>query len=143
MRLRRLTLTGPLPPYLGLNHLLAFGFIELRFQHVCLPREIIFRSRFPLTGSYDEHSESLYLLRCTDLHSSYHHVFLSITHLDICLDGSDRWGSWAHIASLPAFTHLALSEQVAYAILPQVIGECAHLRIMLVLTRSSWFQHIS
>ncbi|KAJ7478543.1 hypothetical protein FB451DRAFT_185198 [Mycena latifolia] len=73
-----------------------------------------------------------------------HPVFLSITHLDIWtdpaeLDGSDRWESWAHLASLPALTHLALSEEVAYAILPQVIGECAHLRVMLILTRSSRF----
>ncbi|KAJ7462523.1 hypothetical protein FB451DRAFT_1266931 [Mycena latifolia] len=56
-----------------------------------------------------------------------HPVFLSVTHLDIYLgqldlEGSESWEAWSYLASLPVLTHLALSEDVAYAILPQVVG---------------------
>ncbi|KAJ7465940.1 hypothetical protein FB451DRAFT_1261431 [Mycena latifolia] len=74
-----------------------------------------------------------------------HPLFLSITHLDIWtypedLDRAESWEAWSLLASLPALTHLALSKEVAYAILPQVVGECAHLRVMLILTHSSRFE---
>ncbi|KAJ7464152.1 hypothetical protein FB451DRAFT_454654 [Mycena latifolia] len=63
-------------------------------------------------------------------------LFLSVTHLDIYvgyLDEMDKWENWSHLSSLPALTHLSLSEELSNAILPRVVAECANLLLVLTL----------
>ncbi|KAJ7433196.1 hypothetical protein FB451DRAFT_1572644 [Mycena latifolia] len=65
-----------------------------------------------------------------------HPLFLSVTHLDIYDETSDdakNWEDWSHLASLPALTHVCLSEEMAKAILAQLVAECRNLLIVLVI----------
>ncbi|KAJ7464126.1 hypothetical protein FB451DRAFT_1264711 [Mycena latifolia] len=65
-----------------------------------------------------------------------HPLFLSVTHLDIYADSTDalvRWEDFSHLASMPALTHLALSDEISDVILPQVITECTSLVLVLLL----------
>ncbi|KAJ7445068.1 hypothetical protein FB451DRAFT_1412890 [Mycena latifolia] len=65
-----------------------------------------------------------------------HPLFLSVTHLDIydeTFDDVKNWKDWSHLASLPALTHVCLSEEMAKAILAQLVAECRNLLIVLVI----------
>ncbi|KAJ7607112.1 hypothetical protein DFH06DRAFT_1250276 [Mycena polygramma] len=69
-----------------------------------------------------------------------HALLRTITHLDLFLSNEhthSSWESWSVRASLPALTHLALSPSIASGILPQVVGECPHLRIV-IMPNYSW-----
>ncbi|KAJ6582717.1 hypothetical protein DFH09DRAFT_1360491 [Mycena vulgaris] len=64
-----------------------------------------------------------------------HPLFLSVTHLDLYCGTpvvDEPWENWSHLAYLPALTHLCLSEHLATAIFPQVVGECPKLLVILV-----------
>ncbi|KAJ7511360.1 hypothetical protein B0H11DRAFT_1954829 [Mycena galericulata] len=63
--------------------------------------------------------------------------FASITHLIIYRESSnpqlDPWPEWAHLASLPALTHLCLSENITRAILSQVLTQCTRLQAFVTI----------
>ncbi|KAJ6531109.1 hypothetical protein B0H19DRAFT_1273331 [Mycena capillaripes] len=63
-----------------------------------------------------------------------HQLFLSITHLSFYQieNGVEApkppdWNDWSQLASLPALTHLALSETLSRGILPRAMESCSRL----------------
>ncbi|KAJ7464141.1 hypothetical protein FB451DRAFT_1264737, partial [Mycena latifolia] len=59
-------------------------------------------------------------------------LLLTNTRLDVC-DSADPVESWAPLASLPALTHLCLSESMATALLPGVVATCPNLLVALTM----------
>ncbi|KAJ7488319.1 hypothetical protein FB451DRAFT_1226997 [Mycena latifolia] len=72
-----------------------------------------------------------------------HPLFLSVTHLDVYAFAApphlESWETWSHLVSLPALTHLCLSRPISGAILPQVVGECPKLAVVLTISDSAAF----
>ncbi|KAJ7323824.1 hypothetical protein DFH08DRAFT_817304 [Mycena albidolilacea] len=66
-----------------------------------------------------------------------HPALSFITHL--CLSENTRsddypWDdAWGHLASLPALTHLALTEHLSRALLPQILEDCRRLLVAVTL----------
>ncbi|KAJ7734098.1 hypothetical protein B0H16DRAFT_1767694 [Mycena metata] len=60
-------------------------------------------------------------------------MFLSISHLDLFKDNSNpvNWEDWSLLASLPALTHLCLSETLSISLLNDVLAECPRLRVAI------------
>ncbi|KAJ6592461.1 hypothetical protein B0H19DRAFT_1245335 [Mycena capillaripes] len=64
-----------------------------------------------------------------------HPALSSLTHLALYEEKSGDqygWDTWNQLASLPALTHLAISEGLARAIFPQVLGECRRLLVAII-----------
>ncbi|KAJ6623348.1 hypothetical protein B0H10DRAFT_2213743 [Mycena sp. CBHHK59/15] len=59
-------------------------------------------------------------------------LFLSVTHLDILLtsDVPGVWADWAHLAALPALTHLCLGKDILGPILPLLVVQCPRLIVI-------------
>jgi hypothetical protein len=67
-------------------------------------------------------------------------TFSALTHLDVYSNthvGSKRWEDWCDLASLPALTHLCLSECLANLILAQAITECPKLLVAISMDGGS------
>ncbi|KAJ7776167.1 hypothetical protein B0H16DRAFT_1879571 [Mycena metata] len=66
-------------------------------------------------------------------------AFRSVTHLDLYQEGVERssWVDWSHLASLPALTHLCLSETMSSGILRDVLAECPRLAVVITI----WWSH--
>ncbi|KAJ6556353.1 hypothetical protein B0H19DRAFT_1262422 [Mycena capillaripes] len=66
-----------------------------------------------------------------------HPALLCLTHL--CLSEYTRnnqysWDdAWDHLASLPALTHLALTEHLSRALLSQILADCRRLLVAVTL----------
>lgn len=67
-------------------------------------------------------------------------LFLSITHLSFYQEKIEMerpkpsdWHDWSQLASLPALTHLALSEELSRDILSQAVVECPGLVLAVTL----------
>ncbi|KAJ7187409.1 hypothetical protein C8R46DRAFT_289384 [Mycena filopes] len=63
-------------------------------------------------------------------------AFLSLTHLELYQDSVDpstdfSWPQWSPLASLPALTHLCLSESLSSHILPDLVAEGARLVVVV------------
>ncbi|KAJ7605437.1 hypothetical protein DFH06DRAFT_1252831 [Mycena polygramma] len=59
-------------------------------------------------------------------------IFLSVTHLSLALElCPSQWSNWASLASLPALTHLSLSNNLSHDVLPAVLAECPRLRLLI------------
>ncbi|KAJ7633912.1 hypothetical protein DFH06DRAFT_1222057 [Mycena polygramma] len=63
-------------------------------------------------------------------------LFRSVTHLDLCfLDENDAvlpiWREWSHLASLPALSHLCLSELLHTEVLLRALTECTRLSLVI------------
>ncbi|KAJ7776169.1 hypothetical protein B0H16DRAFT_1879574 [Mycena metata] len=60
-------------------------------------------------------------------------AFRHVTHLDMYQEENEHssWVDWSSLASLPALTHLCLSETMASDILHEVLAECPRLVIMV------------
>ncbi|KAJ6454204.1 hypothetical protein C8R45DRAFT_1038351, partial [Mycena sanguinolenta] len=76
-----------------------------------------------------------------------HPLFESVTHLDL-YHGSELeangliWETWSNLASIPALTHLALSQSIACNILSQVVSQCRRLALAIVATYS-WEREVT
>ncbi|KAJ7464163.1 hypothetical protein FB451DRAFT_1264775 [Mycena latifolia] len=59
-------------------------------------------------------------------------LFIDGVHPDVC-GSADSVESWAPLASLPALTHLCLSESMATALLSGVVATCPNLLVALTM----------
>ncbi|KAJ7605445.1 hypothetical protein DFH06DRAFT_258318 [Mycena polygramma] len=62
--------------------------------------------------------------------------FLSVTHLSLVVEDlfslhQFQWHDWNSLASLPALTHLSLSDNLTHDILPDVLAECPRVRLVI------------
>ncbi|KAJ7776163.1 hypothetical protein B0H16DRAFT_1449609 [Mycena metata] len=60
-------------------------------------------------------------------------AFRHVTHLDMYQDEGERtrWEDWSSLASLPALTHVCLSETTSSHILHDVLAECPRLVVVI------------
>ncbi|KAJ7150645.1 hypothetical protein C8R46DRAFT_1358174 [Mycena filopes] len=62
-------------------------------------------------------------------------TFQRLTHLELFEDSVDQfahsWHHWSPLASLPALTHLCLSDSISSLILSDVVAECAQLAVIV------------
>ncbi|KAJ7776168.1 hypothetical protein B0H16DRAFT_1879572 [Mycena metata] len=60
-------------------------------------------------------------------------AFCHVTHLDMYQEENEHssWVDWSSLASLPALTHLCLSETMASDILHEVLAECPRLVVVV------------
>ncbi|KAJ6493443.1 hypothetical protein C8R45DRAFT_989791 [Mycena sanguinolenta] len=62
-----------------------------------------------------------------------HPMFQSVTHLEVYQDSGDgsTWDEWSWLPTLPALTHLCLSEELSRDILQSALAECPRLVVAI------------
>lgn len=77
-------------------------------------------------------------------HSTLHRpLFLSVTHLELFQEEEDgaalpSWQEWSQLASLPALTHLCLSNRFPSEILTEALAKCPRLLLGVTAYWSIW-----
>ncbi|CAA7260809.1 unnamed protein product [Cyclocybe aegerita] len=68
-------------------------------------------------------------------------AFSNLTHLDVVGWNDEPWSTWKQLVTLPKLTHLSINCPVASQVVLDLLSECKHLQVLVILKRGSdWLE---